>query len=61
MNTEDEKIWEFFDEMAMAQNSEFEKFKSLFLEKIGDDPISKNFISVVEIKRQKIAEYINGL
>ena len=61
MVTEDEKVWEFFDEMAMAQNAEFEMFKSLFLKNIGNDPISKNFISVVEIKRQKIAEYLNGL
>lgn len=61
MDTEDEKVWKFFYEMAMVPTPEFEKFKSGFLDNIGDDPISKNFISVVEIKRQKIAEYLNGL
>lgn len=61
MDAEDEQVWEFFDEMVMVPILEFEKFKSCFLENIGDDPISKNFISVVEIKRQKIAEYINRL
>lgn len=61
MAVEDEQVWEFFYEMVMAPNLEFEKFKSCFLENIGGDPISENFISVVEIKRQKIAEYINRL
>ncbi len=61
MVIEDEQVWKFFDEMIKTSNAEFEKFKLCFLENTGNDPTSKNFISVVEIKRRKIAEYINGL